>query len=144
MSSYDQPRVISMNLGVIDFGNGANVTFDVPLPLGTRTVRVLDILARVTEAFNTTDTPAIMMVGRAGDLDEFASLTIPDTTAVNVIKNFRTAGGGLNSIYVAEAGGTAVLEALRCTAQFGTDAGGVTGQAEITVVYEVDYVQADL
>lgn len=140
MAEYDAPLVLSMNLGVIDFGAGADVTFDVPLPAGARYMRVVDILVRVTEAFLVDLTAARVDIGRAGDLDEFASLTIPDGQALNSIRGGRDQTAGiLNKVYVAQEGGTAVMDKFRVTAVFGTDGTGVTGQGEVTVVYAVDF-----
>jgi len=144
MSSYDQPRVFSYNLGVIDFGAGANVTRSIPLALGATQFRVLDIIAHVTEIFESDTSDAAVQIGRSGDLDAFAQLTIPNATAVGSMVSFRTAGGGLNSIYRAEAGGLAAIEAMVVTNVFAVDDAAVTGQAEVTVVVEYDYVKADL
>lgn len=140
---YDRLTILSYNLGVIDFGAGANVTRDIPLPPGARLARVLDINVHVTEIFETSTSDAAVQVGRTGDLDEFAELTIPNGSTVGTIVGARTSASGRvhNSVYVAEKGNTAALDSLRVTCVFGTDDSAVTGQGEVIV--HIGYDQAD-
>lgn len=144
MSSYDHPFVFSYNLGTVDFGADADVTRSIPLPLGASQARVLDIIVQGVEAFASTTTNATVQVGRSGDTDAFASLTIPDLFAVGAMRGFRAQGSGLNGIYVAEEGGLAALDALLVTMTQVVDDSADTGQAIVTVVVAYNYVKADL
>lgn len=71
--SYDNPLVVSYNMGTI---GTANLTREINAPLGYKTGRVVDIHADVTTTFNQVTTPGLIEIGTAADPDKYAELNM--------------------------------------------------------------------
>lgn len=84
--SYDNPIVVSYNMGIHDFGAGGDALAIKPPPL-LDNGRIFDIHVAVTETFNQVTTPGYIRLGITTDADYYAELNMgaaADTDAYNV------------------------------------------------------------
>jgi hypothetical protein len=113
MRSYDQPDLMSYNLGSVDFTSGG--PFTIPVPPDCSGMRVVGYaIDTATVAFTADTTAAALQFGDGTDADKFGQL---DAAVI---------GAGDSLHVVNDAGGT--------SADYASAAGGRLDQVTVTVV----------
>ena len=80
--SYDNPTVISYNMGELDLGAGAEAPA-IRIPAGKKFARIEEIHVAVSETFTAVTTPGYVRLGTAADADKFVELNMGTAADTN-------------------------------------------------------------